>query len=684
MSENEVPAAPEPQATTDGPVLAAAPRWVPAAIVAGAVLCVEGLIVSRIRPETASDVPSAVTDAGGVAFLLGALSLIGGYFAFLLSRVSFARALEALALTALTLFSYLGGMWVLLAALNGNASTIVGISDLGLTGRGAAMGAIAAVVICVAVFAVALKWWTAIVWPRFRGAVALNVLAMLHLVVVLLGVVSFLNVRFVPGWTWATVDLTETGQYSLSEKTRGVLDKVDGELLVFSVDYGAARRNRSGVFSRVQELLRQYQAACPKMTFRTMDALRSEDDLRKAFLEAGVDSLIDGLTGEEDVVVFGYRPTGEKLVVRTRIVRANQEFADTSAFGSERFKGEGILTNAIHEVVFAERRVAFLEGHGEKPSQASGAPVQSVAVFAEALRGDNFSVSRLNLSKDAAVPGDVDLVVIAGPSSPLSGAEAEALSAHLARGGSVLLMIDPLTSGDSLTGLEGILQSHGISAPRDFIIVSYMVESTVQQGDIGTPTFEVFASRDEFGRHPAMAALRGSTFVVATRATLPVFKAERVPEGVEVQELLYAPREIRSYRPFAAKIRPGRFQKKGLQPEAGDITDKRMPLGVTAERKADGSKAPGRLIVFGDSDFAADVKLDTNSPGHVSGNRNLLLNVVSWAVRRDLIAIDPKSVETEIVQLRPLDRDLAFWTMVVGLPILVLGVAVGMWWVRRR
>jgi ABC-type uncharacterized transport system involved in gliding motility auxiliary subunit len=68
----------------------------------------------------------------------------------------------------------------------------------------------------------------------------------------------------------------------------------------------------------------------------------------------------------------------------------------------------------------------------------------------------------------------------------------------------------------------------------------------------------------------------------------------------------------------------------------------------------------------------------------VPGNRTLILNAVSWAVRRDLIAIDPKSVETEVVQLRPLDRDLAFWSMVVALPVLVLGVAVGMWWVRRR
>ncbi len=672
-------------APPEPPVLPASPRWVPAAVVAGAVLLVEGLIVSRIRPEIAAGAPSPVTDAGGVAMVLGALSLLGGYFAYLLSRVAFPRALEALALTALAVCSYIVMWWVLLLALNGDASTILGIRQAGWTGPMAAFGAIGAVVLCILVFAVSFHWWTSIVWPFFRGRVALNVLAMLHLVVVLLGVVSYLNARFVPGRTWATVDLTETGQYSLSDKTRAVLDRVEGELLAFSVDYGASRRAGSGVHLRVQELLRQYQAACPGMNFRAMDALRSEDDLRKGLLEAGMDGLIEGLTGEEDVVLIGFRPRGEKQVVRTRVVPVNQEFLSTSSLGSERFSGEGILTNAIHEVVFAQRKVAFLEGHGEKQSASAGAPAQSVAMLAEALRGDNFSISRINLSREPAIPPDVDLVCVPGPAAPLGGGEVEALSAFLARGGSVLLFLDPLTSGEGTTGLEGLLESYGLSAPRDFVIVSYIVESTALQGDLAEPTFEVYAARDEFGRHPAMSALRSSSFVVSFRAALPVLHAEKTPAGVEIQDLAFAPRDIRGYEPFGARIRPGRFQKKAIQPEPGDIVGKRLPVAVSAERRAgEGGKPGGRLVVFGDSDFATDLKLDPNSPARVPGNRTLLLNTVSWAVRRDLIAIDPKSIESEVVQLRPIDRDLAFWTMVVALPVLVLGVAVGMWWVRRR
>jgi hypothetical protein len=678
VDEPGIPDPPE----VDAPVLPESPRWVPAAVVAGAVLLIEGFIVSRIKPDAAEGSPALVGDIALVSFFLGSVALLAGYCAFLLSKVSLPRAMEGLVLSGVALFSYYATWFILVTSLSGDAASLPGFKEAGLEGRGAALGAIGAIAAFTGIFTAAFKWWTGIVWPHFRGWVALNVMAMVHLVVLLLGVASYLNVRFVPRWEWATVDLTETGQFSLSDKTRAVLGKVEGEVLAFSVDYGASRRTGSGIKARVLDLLRQYQAACPRMSFRPMDALRAPDDLRKAFLEAGMEGILDTLTGEEDVVVFGFRPVGEKLVVRTKVVPVNQEFADTSALGSERFRGEGILTNALSEVVFAQRKIAFLEGHGEKSTMSAG-PTKSVSVLSEALRGDNFTVVTLNLTKEPAIPADVDLVFLAGPASALGGGEVEALRAYLGRGGAAVVLLKDPEVDPPRTGLDDLLESYGIRPQNDTVIVSWFVESTVTQGNLATPTNEVIVEREEFGRHPAMAALRSSTFALAFRNAVPVLRTDKAPEGVDVQDLVFAPREVQGYRPFGARLRKGRTQFG--QPAPGDIVDKRLPVGVTAERKAgEGSRGGGRLVVFGDADFATDLRLEPNSPAVAPGNRTLLLNAVSWAVRRDLIAIDPKSVETEMVQLRSIDRDLAFWAMVVSLPVLVLGVAVGMWWVRRR
>jgi hypothetical protein len=682
--EPEEPEDLEPGAP-EGPALATTPGWVPAAVVAGAVLLIEGFIVSRIRPEGEAGARSLVSDVAMVSYLVGALSLLAGYSAFLMARVPLFRSLEALVLTAVAVVSY-GFSWnVALAALGGESATLAGIGGMGLEGKWANLAAVGLWLASAAAFTFSFKWWTGMVWPHFRGWVALNVLAMVHIVVFLLGFVSWLNVQYSPRWSWSTIDLTGTGQFSLSEKTRGVLGKVDGELLVYYVDNGGDRRGRGGYGSRVQDLLRQYQGACPKLNLSVIEALRARrDDVLRTFSDVGMEGLIDGIPDEEDAVVLGFRPPGERLVARTKVVSVGPEFGDVSALGNDRFRGEGILTNAIHEVVFAQRKVAFLDGHGENPISGAAGPGRSAGELAEALRGDNFAVSTINLLREPRVPEGTDVVIAAGPSAPFTPSEVEALRQYLAGGGAVVLLLDVPENREPgpPTGLEDLLDSWGMKVRRDVMIVSWLVEQTLR-GDVANPTALVYASRDEFGRHPAMEALKGSSFVTAFSTACPVLRSEKVPEGVDVQELVHAPREVRGYKPFGAVLR--KVGRPMGQPLPGDIVDRRLPTAMAAEKKSGATAAGGgRIVVFGDADFATDVVLDLSRETATPGNRSLLLNTISWAVRRDLIAIDPKTVETEMVQLRPIDRDLAFWSMVVALPVLALGVAVGVWWSRRR
>lgn len=676
------PQEPEPPVPSQGPALSSTPGWVPAAVVAGAVLCFGGLVVGRIQAGEGEATPGIVADIAMVLRWLGLLSLLTGYLAYLLSSVNFADAIAALVLSAVAVTAYGLGVVIVVDSLGGRATDLFFVKSLGLEGNAAKLLAIGGLAVSAGIFGAAAWMAMRIAWPYFRAGVALNVLLMVHLVVFLLGVVSFLNQRYTPHWLGTGADLTETGQFSLSDKTRAVLGKVEGELTAFLVDYGGGRRGPEGMTARVQDLLREFQAACPRLTHRTLDALRKGDDLTAQFQEAGLADAISQLTGEEDCVVLGYRPPGEKLVARTKVVPVNEEFHDRSALGKARFKGEGILANAVNEVVFVQRRVAFLEGHGEWA--ISGAPAkQSFSVLAEALRSDNFAVKALNLSKEGAVPPETDVVVIGAPSQAIPGSEAEALRAYLQEGGCLVVLLETSPTGENLaTGLEDVFSSYGLKPRRDVVIVSYMADKVFGQVAVQAVA-QVVASREEYGRHPALEALRSSGLMTMFATASPVFREEKNPEGVTVEDLLYAPREVQGQRPFGAIVRPGRGRV--LRPEPGDITDRRFPLAATAERKVGGSdKGGGRIVLFGDADFVSDLRLDTRSPAVVPANRTLFLNAVSWAVRRDVIAIDPKTVETEFVTLRPIDRSLAFWVTVVALPLLSLGVAVGVWWSRRR
>jgi ABC-type uncharacterized transport system involved in gliding motility auxiliary subunit len=113
--------------------------------------------------------------------------------------------------------------------------------------------------------------------------------------------------------------------------------------------------------------------------------------------------------------------------------------------------------------------------------------------------------------------------------------------------------------------------------------------------------------------------------------------------------------------------------------------DRRGPLplaglaSLTPAADAAGKTGPeGRLIVFGDSDFA------TNRLFDAYGNGNLFLNSANWLTEEaDLISIQPKTQSPRTLQLTPGQGRTIFWFSVVLLPLLVLIAGLGIWFRRR-
>jgi hypothetical protein len=106
------------------------------------------------------------------------------------------------------------------------------------------------------------------------------------------------------------------------------------------------------------------------------------------------------------------------------------------------------------------------------------------------------------------------------------------------------------------------------------------------------------------------------------------------------------------------------------------------PAQTGGETRGPGSvfsrAATARLVVVGDSDFAANANID------LYGNRDLLLNMLSWLAREQtLIALRAR---TEISQPRVLsarERHLIAWGGIIVWPLLA-GVASAIMVVRRR
>jgi len=665
-------------------------------VVAGVVLLLEGFIVGKIAPSPdamgmepdGSLLPgpggagTIVSTISQLSIVFGLLGLLAGFFAHLCSKVDLASAFESFFLSLIGLVSYGLGWYVLFSCVTGAAGDLFFIRKVealqGLGARGQTAVAAGALVVLVALFVVAFLWSARIAWPHFRAGVALNVFAMLHLVVLLLGVVSALNVKFSARYLGSGLDLTETREFSLSDPTREELGRVEGELRVLLLNLGAGGGTDREIAGRIRDLLREYEANCPAMRYRELDPFRRQEEADQALREIGADraTLRDMVTPDDpcDVLLLAYRPQrGDRGPARTKWLRLDEEFMGSSSLGTRRFKGETILTSAIREVVHVQRRVYVVQGHGELAPAGGGGGSLGDAV--EALRRDNLLVETLDLPRALGVPEDADVLLVPGPRAPFQPAEAEALRRHLLRGRSVVLLLDVAGPDARATGLEDLLASYGVSPRLDHQVVSYFGQRTAL-GDQVAPVPFVRSGRAEFGRHPITAALERRNSEVNLNEVAPVFRAETPPEGVEAKELLYAVREVYGYKPFAARLSPGRDMNR---PAPGDIVDRRIPVGVAAERKVAGTEGGGRLVVLGDADFATD-RVARAYPL----NLTLLGNAVTWAIRREVVAIDPKTVETEKVALRAVDRELAFWTAVAGIPLITLGVAVGVWWARRR
>jgi ABC-type uncharacterized transport system involved in gliding motility auxiliary subunit len=117
---------------------------------------------------------------------------------------------------------------------------------------------------------------------------------------------------------------------------------------------------------------------------------------------------------------------------------------------------------------------------------------------------------------------------------------------------------------------------------------------------------------------------------------------------------------------------------KGAQAKFDEGQDTQGPisLGVAASKRVGDKEA--RLVVVGDSDFAAD------GPVRVLGNGDLALNMINWLAQdEDLIAIRPKSPTNRGISLTPGQVTWLKWLFIALMPLAVIGSGAYVWWKRR-
>jgi ABC-type uncharacterized transport system involved in gliding motility auxiliary subunit len=483
--------------------------------------------------------------------------------------------------------------------------------------------------VCVLIYT--LSQWRDIVNAFRRRQTRLGTLTAASILIVLgiLVAINYLGTRQSKRW-----DLTKAREFTLSDQTTNVLRTLDAPLKMQVFE-------KSQEMQKFRDRLAEYVGASKKVSVEFVDP-----DLKPAVAK-------QYQIQSYGTVVFEYKGRTERVV------------GDS----------EQDLTNAIIKVVSgAKKKLYFIQGHGERDPNSTERI--GYAAIKGALERENYGVERLALIQAGAVPDDATAVVIAGPATDLLAPELAALQGYLGKGGKLLLMMDPPPTSATapLPVLEGLAREWGIQLGTDVIVDASGLGQLIGSS-YDTPVAVSYPQHPITERFESLTAFPLARSVSTTTAGA---NGRTAQSFVETGQRSWAEHDIDS---VTAKSGPKLDEAKG--------GDRRGPISVGAavsQAVKTPAAAPGadtkapetRVVVMGDSDFAANVSIN------ISGNRDLFMNIVGWLTQQEnLIAIRPKEPGDSRLTLTGEQARRIAWLALFVFPGAIFALGIYTWWRRR-
>ena len=421
--------------------------------------------------------------------------------------------------------------------------------------------------------------------------------------------------------------------HTLSEQTTDLLEGLD-QTITITAFFSESEAPEVG------SLLDRYAFASPRVDLRFVDPNAAPGLVET--LGLGSEDLANG-------IVHFATESGESTTL--------QEFSEPD------------ITNALVKLVRSSgKKIYFVTGHNERSiepepdatSRFASAP-DSFGNAAAALANETYGVESLLLARIGDVPEDASAVVVAGPTRPFLANELDALQRYVERGGALFLAIDPRAQ----TNLYDLLETWGIELGDDVVVDRALAVF----GQATTPI------AGGYGSHPITERLREPTLFPMVRSVeLDEARAADYTILVETGSESWAERDLEGWR-ADGRAELGPEDLLGPVP----IAAAGSPAGAGRVEEEDGEAATGRIVVFGDSDFATNEYLDALR------NRDLFVNSMNWlAGDIEQITVRPNVSRASSFQM---SQDEFRWIQVLSLFVLpeaiaVLGVVT--WWLRRK
>ena len=480
---------------------------------------------------------------------------------------------------------------------------------------------------------------------RSRRMIRLQNILFVVLFLGIIGLLAWLSTRYTYQADW-----TATGRNTLSQASVDLLRKLDGPLTI------TAYASESPLLrKRISELLDRYK--------------RYKSDLNLTFINPDLEP--------QKVRELGITVDGELVI---DYAGHQEQLQDVT---------EGGITNALQRVARGgERRIVFLEGHGERKPQ--GEARYDLGGFIKQLETKGYQVSQQNLASSPVIPANTSIVVIAGPQSDLLPGEVKIIEDYVTAGGNLLWLADPggehglepLAATLKINFQPGIIVDPNISTvgmmlfgtddPRVALVTRYTSHPITHNFDFNTlfPLAGGITIDEDKGDWHAQEFLQtlSNTWSETTQTmgqiTFDAGKDIKGPLNIGVA----LDRDINTQKDARDK------QDKDDKGDKNDrnTQDKDTGSAVSATRQQ-------RVVVIGDGDFLSNGFLG------LGGNLQLGMNIFNWLSSDDaFISIPVKTAPDISLQFNNTKISIISFGFLIALPLILIASGMVIWWRRRR
>jgi len=533
-------------------------------------------------------------------------------------------------------------------------------------------------------------------------------------------IVFLINV--IGSFIYTEFDLTDDNRFTLSENTKKIVSTAGDNMSIRVLLDGEFPAGFKRLHSSVLDILNKFRDINPNIVFEfedpTVGSVKELEQKKKLLQE---DNIIPISLSYSDGTQLVQKAVFPFAIINYRQKKYIVNLLEEQKPGDD----EEVILNksvALLEYKFANafqklqserpKNVLFTQGNGEWEEN------QTFRLESEIRRFHR--VGRVSLDTLMKLDSTIDLVILAGPKTPMTLQNQFKLDQYVMNGGKIIWLIDKFpVSLDSInkykfyvpediaTGLDDMLFKYGVRIMPDLIVdleCSSIPQVVGMSGD--KPQTKLFpwvyhmAAASEI-QHPVVKNIdRVNLFFPSTIDTVKTegnvkktmllksskySRSQLSPVRLSFEILKVAPDPSKfndGNRPVAYLLE-GEFEsffKNRLTPEFQSMLDR---IGVKFKDKS----IPAKQIVISDSDFAKNLinttTGDTEDIGYnkwerrfYKGNKDFILNAVEYMLDENNI-LESRSKE---IKLRLLDtvrtkQEKSWWQFInVGLPVLLLAL----------